>query len=115
VVISIFLVIGVIILVSFATFKSNGDVSRWAAISTIWVIIPALLGGLIVFAILAGLIYLMARALNGLPRYTGMAQDYVYLAQSYIIRGADMVVKPVIALDGFIEKAKAFFERINIP
>lgn len=115
VVISTLLVIGMIVLVSFATFKSNGDVSRWAAISAIWVIIPAILGGLIVFAILAGLIYLMARALNGLPHYTGIAQDYVYLAQSYIIRGADMVVKPVIALDGFIEKAKAFFERINIP
>ena len=115
VVISTLLVIGMIVLVSFATFKSNGDVSRWAAISAIWVIIPALLGGVIVFAILAGLIYLMARALTGLPRYTGMAQGYVYLAQSYIIRGADMVVKPVIALDGFIEKAKAFFERINIP
>jgi hypothetical protein len=115
VLISTLLLIGLIVLITFATFKSNGDVSRWAAISTIWVIIPALLAGLIALAILVGLIYLMARVLSGLPHYTGIAQDYVFLAQRYIIRGADMVVKPVIALEGFIENVKVFFERVGTP
>ena len=114
-VISALVLIGMIVLISLATFKSNGDVSRWAAISTIWIVIPILFAGLIVLAILIGLIYLMARALGALPHYTGIAQDYVYIAQSYIIRGADMVVKPVIALEGFIENVKAFFERITTP
>ena len=114
-VISTLLLIGLIVLIIFSTFNSNGDVSRWAAISTIWIIIPALLAGLIVIAILAGLIYLMARALSGLPHYTGIAQDYVHLAQHHIIRVADMVVKPVIGLEGFIENVKAFFERISTP
>ena len=54
-----------------------------------------------------------ARIERNLPHYTGMAQDYIYIARSYIIRGADMVVKPVIDLEGFIEKIKAFFERIS--
>jgi uncharacterized membrane protein len=115
VVLSVLAMIGMIVLISFATFTSDGDVSRWAAISTIWIIIPILLAGLILLAILVGLIYLMARALNALPHYTGIAQDYVYLAQGYITRAADMVVKPVIALGGSIEKVKAFFERINTP
>jgi hypothetical protein len=114
-VISMMALIGVIVLVSLATFKSNGDVSRWAAISTIWIVIPILIAGLILLAILIGLIYLMARALGALPHYTGIAQDYVYMAQDYIVRGANMVVKPVIALGGFIENVKAFFERITIP
>jgi hypothetical protein len=113
-VLSALVLVGMVVLISFATFKSDGDVSRWAAISTIWIIIPALFAGLIVLAILIGLIYLMARALSALPHYTGIAQDYVYIARSYIIRGADMAVKPVIALEGFIERVKAFFERINI-
>jgi hypothetical protein len=115
VVISALLLITMIVLVSLATFRSNGDVSRWAAISTIWIVIPILLTGLIVFAILIGLIYLMARALGALPHYTGIAQDYVYIAQSYITRAADMAVKPMIALEGFIETVKAFFERITTP
>ena len=115
VVIAAVLMIVLIVLISLVTFNSNGDVGRWAAISTIWIIIPAILAGLILLAILVGLIYLMARALSALPTYTGIAQDYVYKAKAYIIRGADMVAKPVIAVDGFIEKIRAFFERITTP
>jgi hypothetical protein len=114
-VISMLALIGMVVLVSLATFKSNGDVGRWAAISTIWIVIPILIAGLILLAILIGLIYLMARALSALPHYTGIAQDYVYMAQNYIVRGANMVVKPFIALGGFTENVKAFFERITIP
>jgi hypothetical protein len=115
VVLGAIILIGMIVLVSLATFRSNGDVGRWAAISTIWIVIPILLAGLILFAILIGLIYLMARALGVLPHYTGIAQDYVYKARGFIIRGANMAVKPVIALRGFIENIKAFLERIRYP
>ena len=113
-VISVVVLMAMIVLVSLATFTSNSDVGRWASISTIWIIIPILLAGLILLVILIGLIYLMARVLGALPHYTGIAQDYIYKAFGYIIRSADMVVKPVIALDGFIENIKAFFKRINI-
>ena len=113
VVISTLLMIGLIVLISFSTFNSGGDVSRWAAISTIWIIIPILIGGVIVLAMLIGLIYLMARALSGLPYYTGLAQDYIYIARGYIIRGADMAVKPVIALEGYIENVKEFLGRMK--
>ena len=105
--------IGMIVWISLATFNQGGDVGRWAAISTIWVIIPMMVGGLIVLALLGGLIYLMARALNGLPYYTGIAQDYVYKARGYIVRGADMAVKPILALNGWLETARAFFERMT--
>lgn len=115
VVLSALALIGMTVLVSFATFRQGGDVGRWAAVSTIWIAIPVLIAGVITLAILIGLVYLMARALDTLPRYTGIAQDYVNIARGYIIRGADMVVKPVIAFEGFIERAKAFFERIGAP
>ena len=114
VVISALALIGMVVLISFATFKSGGDVDRWAAISTIWIVIPILIVGLILLVILIGLIYLMALALSALPHYTGIAQDYVNLAQGYIVRGANMAVKPIIAVEGFIGNVKAFFERIHI-
>ena len=112
VVISALLMIGLIVLICLATFNQGGDVGRWAAISTIWIVIPVMIAGLLVLAILGGLIYLMALALGALPKYTGMAQDYVYIARGYIIRGADMAVKPIIAVEGFVENIKAFFGRI---
>ena len=113
VILSTVLLVGLIVLISIATFKQGGDVGRWAAISTIWIIIPVLFAGLITLIILIGLIYLMARALQGLPYYTGIAQDYVYKARGYIIRGADMAAKPILALDGWLESIKAFFGRIG--
>ena len=113
VVISAVLMTALIALITFVTFNSAGDVGRWAAISTIWIIIPVLLSGLILLAILIGLIYLMARAMQYLPHYTGIAQDYVYIAQSYVMRGADMAVKPILAANAFLENLKAFLERIT--
>lgn len=105
--------VGMIVWISIATFKQGGDVGRWAAVSTIWVIIPMLVAGLVTLAILGGLIYLMARLLQALPYYTGIAQDYIFIARGYIIRGANMVVKPILALNGWLQTAKAFFERMT--
>jgi hypothetical protein len=113
VVLSALVLVGIVVWVSYATFYQGGDVGRWAAISTIWVIIPMLLGGLVVLAILLGLIYGMNRLLNALPYYTGIAQDYIFIARGYIIRGADMLVKPIVALDGWLQSMKAFFERMT--
>ena len=113
IILSVVVLVGLIVWISIATFKQGGDVGRWAAISTIWIVIPVLLAGLVTLVVLIGLIYLMARALQGLPYYTGIAQDYVYKARGYIIRGADMAVKPILALDGWLESIKAFFGRIG--
>lgn len=113
VILSALLFVGMILLVSFATFNQGGDVGRWAAISTIWIIIPLLVAGLILLVLLVGLIYLMARALGVLPYYTGMAQDYVHIAKGYIVHGADMAVKPILLLNGWLETVKAFLERIR--
>lgn len=113
VVISTLVFIGFIVWVSLATFNQGGDVGRWAAISTIWIVIPIMVGGLIVLALLIGLIYLMARAIGGLPYYTGIAQEYVFIAEGYIKRAANMAVKPIIALNGWLETIKAFFEKVT--
>ena len=106
------LMIGAIVLVSVAAFRNGGDAGRWAAVSTIWIILPIMLAGIIFLALLIGLIYLIARLLGILPVYTGMAQDYVYKARGCIIRAADMVVKPIIGLEVLIENVRAFFGRI---
>lgn len=95
-----------------ATFGQGADVSRWAAVSTIWVSVPTLLCGLIPIALLGALIYGMARALSALPRYTGLAQDYVYLARGYLARGADKVSGALIEFESFLARITSFFQRI---
>ena len=95
---STLLCIGLIVLINIATFRDAGDVARWGAISTMWIAIPAMIGMLILLALLAGIIYLLARLLNIAPNYTAMAQDFFYKVESYAKRGADAVVRPVISL-----------------
>ncbi|HEX7262325.1 MAG TPA: hypothetical protein VF258_10960, partial [Luteolibacter sp.] len=46
------LFLGMIVLVNIATFRDNGDVGRWAAISTIWIVIPVCIAGFIFLALL---------------------------------------------------------------
>ena len=112
-VLTVLLLIALIVLINVATFRDNGDVSRWAAVSTIWIVIPTMIGLVIVIALVAGLVYLMARLLNITPTYTGLAQDYVHKAALYIKRGADAVVKPVFFFDELGASIKAFFRRIK--
>jgi len=111
VVLTVVLIIVSIVLINIATFRDGGDVARWAAISTIWIVIPIMIGMLIFLALLLGIVYLLAKLLNITPTYTNMAQGYVRKAAVYIKRGADAVIKPVIQLQGFLATIEAFFQR----
>ena len=99
IVIAALLFVAMIVLINVATFRSNGDVARWAAISTLWIVIPIMIGSLIFLAVLVGLVYLMKRLLNITPVYTGMAQDLVHKLMIRIRLLADQLVKPVIFWD----------------
>lgn len=98
-VVAALLFVAMIVLINVATFRSNGDVARWAAISTIWIVIPIMILSLIFLVVLVGLVYLMKRLLNITPVYTGMAQDFVHKLMIRIRLLADKLVKPVIFWD----------------
>lgn len=100
VVLSALLIVGLIVLIYFATFQNNGDVGRWAAISTIWIVIPIMIAGLVLLIILGGLVYLLKYLLQITPTYTGLAQDFIHKIAIRIRLAADASVKPVIFLDG---------------
>ena len=93
------LFIAMIVLINIATFRDHGDVARWAAISTIWMVIPIMIASLIFLAVLIGLIYLLGRLLNITPTYTGKAQDFVHRLMIRIRLAANALVKPVIFID----------------
>jgi hypothetical protein len=111
VVLAAILFIALIVLVNIATFSYNGDVGRWAAISTMWIVIPICIMGFVFFALLAGIIYLMGRLLGVAPTYTGKAQDVVHKLAIRIRRAADMTVRPIIALNGYGATIKTLLGR----
>jgi hypothetical protein len=99
VVIAGLLFIAMIVFINIATFRDNGDVARWAAVSTIWIVIPIMIASLIFLAVLIGLIYLLVRLLNITPTYTGLAQDFVHKLAIRIRLAANALVKPIIFID----------------
>lgn len=103
--------LGVVALVIIATANGTGDVSRWAAVSTIWIAIPTCILGFTFLAVVGGLVYLLGRLLGVAPAYTGKAQDFVRKLAIRIRLIADKVVKPVFAVNGFGATLKAFFGR----
>ena len=102
--------IAVIVITSLATFRGNGDVSRWAAISTIWLVIPIMIAGLILLAILLAVIYLLAKLIGVIPPYSNQAQRFVYQIESYVKRGTEMILKPVLFVDLIKLQIKKFTE-----
>jgi hypothetical protein len=111
IVLSALLFMAVVVLVNIATFRDNGDVGRWAAISTMWILIPVFIMGFVFLALLAGLIYLFARLLGIAPIYTGKAQDFVHKLAIRIRRAADMTVRPIISVNSVGATVKALLGR----
>ena len=105
------LFIGMVVLINIATFRDNGDVGRWAAISTMWIAIPICISAFVFLAVLGGLVYLMGRLLGIAPTYTGKAQDFVHKLAIRIRRAADMAVKPVFSVNGFGATLRAILGR----
>jgi hypothetical protein len=108
------LLIALIVLINIATFRDNGDVARWAAISTIWIVVPIMIGMLIFLILLVGIIYLLSKLLGITPRYTGLAQDYVHKAAGTIKRGLDAIVKQFIEIQGVLASIREFFKQIKL-
>jgi len=108
---TVLLFLAVIVLTSIATFRDNGEVGRWAAISTIWLVIPVLFAGLIFLALLVGMIYLLARLIGLIPPYSYQAQRFVYRIEGQVKRGAEMTRKPVLFLDILKSQIKKIFQR----
>lgn len=111
VVLAVLLCVAMVILINLATFQWNGDVGRWAAVSTIWIVMPMIVAGLLFFVLLAGMIYLLVRLLGILPTYTGKAQDFVHMLALRVRGLADASVKPVISLSGLSASLRALLGR----
>jgi hypothetical protein len=113
VVLTSILFVVLIVLINIATFRDNGDVARWAAISTLWIVLPIMIGMLILLALLGGLVYLLAKLLDLTPRYTGLAQDYAYKVAAIVKRALDAMVKQIIEIQGVMASIREFFKRLT--
>ena len=94
-----------------AALQTGGDVSRWAAISTIWLTLPVLLGGLIAGAILVALIVFITYAIRFIPPYSRRTQRVFYRVEYGTKRLATMVHRPILIAQGLVSVVRTGIER----
>ena len=101
------LLIALTLLLALAVFvilSGDSQVSRWAYVSMIWLILLSFVIAFLVIAILAGLVYGMFRLLRAMPSYTRRAQDTFEIIHLRVRRVSDLAVEPIIQLE--ITKAR---------
>jgi uncharacterized protein involved in cysteine biosynthesis len=103
----------VIVLISLATFHAHGNVNRWAAISTIWLVLPVLVAGLILLVLLIGMIYLLAQITSIIPSYSYQAQQITYRVETSVKSMAQMFRKPVMGLQELAKLVRVYIENIR--
>lgn len=93
----------------------TGQISGWADVSMIWLILPVLMIAIVIALLLFALIFLLARTLKILPMYTGLVQQYAGLIEEKVKYFAHRLVGPVIrvksTLTGIKTVSKKHFER----
>lgn len=107
---------GLIILAAAAwlvrTVVVGTSVSQYADISLIWLILPAMMFGILFAMLLLGMIYAAARLLNILPYYTFMVQQYAALIEARIKLWTKKAVDPLLAVESTAAAARTFFKNL---
>jgi len=75
-IIALLLILGLVGVVIFAGFQGLGEVSRWADVSLIWLLLPALVVVLVMLLMLSGVVYLITRLL-AIPRLCAVGTRFL--------------------------------------
>jgi xanthine/uracil permease len=106
------LVIGSLLLVAgmalviIAAAGASGEVRRWADISLVWLILPALFFSLLILGLLTGITYLVSKLLGVLPGYARLVQDGYTTLTGKVMRLSDALVLPLLKLKGWAAAAR---------
>jgi hypothetical protein len=98
------LVIGIFILLVFSVLVvlgENSDIRRWADISMIWLIIPAMFFTFIGLLLLAGSVYLTVYLIIELPFLSYRFLLWLRSFQGLILNLSDRIVEPFFRIEGF--------------
>ncbi|HEX2980893.1 MAG TPA: hypothetical protein VHO48_11560 [Anaerolineaceae bacterium] len=107
----VFIALTVLLIVTTSPGGTNAE--HWANISAIWLLIPSIILNVVELALLAGLIYLMTRAIKGMP---GLGQKVQYFADRMAIIArnlSDKAASPVLSVNGWRAGWREFLEQVR--
>lgn len=91
-------VLGTLAVIIFSATQPVTDLSRWADISLIWLILPSLILALIILAILVALVVLITYVMRVIPRYALIVQLYIELAKDKLNKVFNFSVEPLLRI-----------------
>ena len=98
--IGVLIVLTVAFLIIFTGPQSSSDLSRWADVSMIWLILPSLFIALIFLIILSAFVYLITVVLRITPRYALIVQLYFEIAKHKVSYYSNRITQPIIKTKG---------------
>ncbi len=94
-----------------AAFETGGDVARWAAISTIWLVLPVMVGGLLLLSILGAAIFMLTNVPGFILPYSYQAQRTFYRIEYGTKRLAMMIHRPILLAQGMLSMVKSGIDK----
>ncbi|MCI0519273.1 MAG: hypothetical protein L0Z70_03350 [Chloroflexi bacterium] len=112
------LILGVLLILAagagvvLASAAGNPQVGRWASVSIIWLIIPALLAMLVLLALVGALAYGVSWLLRWLPGFALRVQDFFVLVNVRVSKAAAAAAAPALRIQGWIAAWQAMRRRL---
>ena len=100
------LLVACMALVIIAAAGANGEVRRWADVSLVWLLLPALFFSLLILGLLIGITYLVSKLLGVLPGYARLVQDGYTTLTGKVMHLSDALILPVLKLKGWLAAAR---------
>jgi hypothetical protein len=93
---------------------SLDQLSQWADISMIWLIIPTFFCTFLVMVILAGMAYLTVRGVQSLPVFSFKALNQMRKIQSSLLKFNNILVEPFLKYESTKAKGKAVIRGFHL-
>ena len=82
------------------------DVSRWADVSLIWILLPSLFFALILLALTVGLVIAISLLLKAIPRYAYIIQLFFEKGKNKVSQLTRMMVEPILRINSLWAAAR---------
>ena len=109
--IGLVVILALTVAVIYAGASGNNNVSRWADISLVWLLLPSTFVSLLFILLLAGLTYGITKVLHILPFYFYKLQLLIRDIQTRIMTGTDIAVEPVLKINSFLARTQTLLRR----
>lgn len=90
------LLLGAVSLVVWSGIQASPEVSRWADVSLVWLIIPGIVSSFLMLLLLAAIAFGVIKLIQVIPGYARLVQDFFLRVQARVSAITDQLVGPVI-------------------